>query len=336
MNIKTYPYKLKFKWLENSPEYYDTLKSECISSLIFLLRKNGVILGKKCFAQTTYNKLSFTKECYSFLKNFFKTKIIFQNQILILTDIWSYGPYHFYVDVMSKIVQLIYSKNIALSSCKILLYDDVFTHNVIIPIFRNVGLLNNEIILLNKANQYILIGKGFFITKPHVVGSNNPNCIAKVYDLLNLSIDKFNNSHGSTPEFKGIYYYRPNNRRKVVNDTFILLKLAKLGFYCTSFQDLSYLDSFRIMKRTKLFIGIHGGGLTNMIFMPRYSRIIEIKNNNNNPKLHCYWHLARSLNFDYTMFIAETVGNSIIVEGSEGCDLYVDWKILKELILKKD
>ena len=91
------------------------------------------------------------------------------------------------------------------------------------------------------------------------------------------------------------------------------------------------MEAFQLMQQTNLFIGIHGGGLANMMFLPPDSVVIEIKNDNPNPNSHCYWHLARSLKFDYTMFVAETVGESNVVEG-KGCDLRVDYTKMTDLI----
>jgi capsular polysaccharide biosynthesis protein len=85
------------------------------------------------------------------------------------------------------------------------------------------------------------------------------------------------------------------------------------------------------MRTVKVFVGIHGGGLTNMLFQKPESKIIEIRNDNLNPNSHCYWHLASSLNFNYTVFIGETIGDSKIMEG-KGCNVRVDISSLLQCI----
>ncbi len=80
-----------------------------------------------------------------------------------------------------------------------------------------------------------------------------------------------------------VYYYRKSRERKVKNYNEIIPILTDLAFFCTTFEKLSYLEAFSLMHNVKLFVGIHGGGLTNMMFMKSRNKIIEIKTNNTNP-----------------------------------------------------
>jgi hypothetical protein len=329
-SLKTFPVKINFDWLENPGESFETDRTKLIESKVMLIKGSGVILGMRLFAETTYNKLDLKKELKGFLRKIFKTKFIRENNVFILTDIWSTGPYHFYVDVLSKVVELKKQLDLNPKRIKFVLFNDQFTNNVIIPLFKDLGLGEVKILTLKREEQYIIFGRNYFVTKPHIMGTNNPRVIPKVYDLIHGNLGKYRKSCDAN-SYKGIYYYRTGRYRKVVNDEEIIRELTGLGFYCTSFDELSYIKAFQLMQQTKLFVGIHGGGLTNMMFLPPESTVIEIKNNNTNPDSHCYWHLARSLNFDYTMFVAETVGNSNIVEG-KGCDLRVDWNQLDKLI----
>jgi hypothetical protein len=331
--IKTFPRQIKFDWLENIGMHFDTHNTYLILKNLFFLRGNGVILNKKLFSQSTYHKLQFNIELRKFLRDITTTKVLLRNNIYILTDIWSTGPYHFYVDVMSKLIELIDSEKFDINISSIILFDDSFTNNVIIPLFRDIGFEKLKLIRLKNNQQYIIVGKNYFVTKPHIIGSNNSRVITKVYNLINQSLD-FKFEFKINSKIRGIYYSRNGRNRSVVNDNLIISELTKMGFYCTNFDDLSYFQAFRLMKETNIFVGIHGGGLTNMMFMNHNSIIVEIKNDNTNPNSHCYWHLARSLKFDYTLFVADTVGYNKVVEG-KGCDLFVNWTELKELILEK-
>lgn len=326
---KTYPVDIHFDWLENKSEFFETDKTELLASVIFLINGKGVIFGKKLFVQSTYNKLKFKKEFLGYIKNLLNTKIIYKSNIYILTDIWSTGPYHFYVDVMAKVVELIDFPKFKPNRSCIVLFDDLFTNKVIEPLFKDLGFEELEIIKLKKNEQYALIGSNYFVTKPHIIGTNNSLVTNKVYSLIRNSLD-LKIKHSFSP--KVVYYFRKNRNRRVVNDAEIISALQGLDVFCTDFDSLSYLEAFALLRETKLLIGIHGGGLVNMIFMPRESSIIEIKNDNPNPNSHCYWHLARSLNFQYTMFVGETIGHNNVIEGS-GCDVYVESKKLIELII---
>jgi hypothetical protein len=328
--LKTFQVKINFDWLENKGESFETDRTKLFGRKVIIIKGNGVILGNKLFAQTTYNKLDLKKELKSFVRDIVKTKVKRESKVFILTDIWSTGPYHFYVDILSKVVELRKQLDLNPKGIKFVLFNDQFTNNVIIPLFKDLGLGEVKILTLKREEQYILFGRNYFVTKPHIMGTNNPRVIPKVYDFIHGNLGKYRKTQDAN-SYKGIYYYRTGLYRKVVNDKEIIRELTGLGFYCTSFDELSYIEAFQLMQQTSLFIGIHGGGLTNMMFLPSDSVVIEIKNDNPNPNSHCYWHLARSLKFDYTLFVAETVGDSKVVEG-KGCDLRVDCAKLIELI----
>ncbi len=327
---KTFPVKIIFDWLENIGESFETGKTKLIGRKIIFIKGNGVILGNRLFSETTYNKLERKKEIINFLRNLFKTTIKLESNLFILIDIWATGPYHFYVDILSKVVELKKQFGGNIDNFKFLVFDDIFTNKVIIPLLKDLGLDRVKLLKLKRNEQYIFFGSNYFITKPHIMGTNNPRVIHKVYEFIHANLVKYSKTHDANT-FKGIYYYRKGRYRKVVNDNEIIEGLTALGFYCTSFDELSYIEAYRLMQQTRLFVGIHGGGLTNMMFLPPDSKVIEIKNDNPNPKSHCYWHLARSLKFDYTMFVANTVGEYCVVEG-KGCDLRVNWSQLKVLI----
>lgn len=327
---KTFPIKIDFDWLENAGESFETDRTEIISRKVIIIKGNGVILGNRLFSETTYNKIDQKKELKGFVRNFTKTKVVIISNVFILIDMWSTGPYHFYVDMLSKIVELRgqFVKN--LDKIKVLVFDDTFTKNVIIPLFKDLGLDGVKTIKLKRNKQYVFLGSNYFVTKPHIMGTNNPRVIPKVSDFIHGNLGKYTKTQ-YTNSYRGLYYYRTGLYRKVVNDEEIIRELTGLGFYCTSFDDLSYMEAFWLMQQTRLFVGIHGGGMTNMMFLPPDSSVIEIKNDNPNPNSHCYWHLARSLKFDYTMFVADTIGETKVVEG-KGCDLRVDSTKLVELI----
>lgn len=327
---KTFPVQVEFDWMENSGKKAENSSVTLKKLFVTFLRGNGVIINKRLFGETTYYKKKFSVELIKFLKNFKSTKVILGSNFFFLIDIWSTGPYHFYVDVLSKIVELIENKKFDIHNSKIVLFDDNFSRVVVKPLLIDLGLGGVNCLWINKQSEYIFIGKNFFVTKPHIIGSNNSVVINKVYSLIH---EKLNNTYDIpiNATKRVVYYYRQDRIRKVVNDNEILSLLRQKGVYCTTFDDLSYIDAFKVMSSARLFIGIHGGGLTNMLFMAPGSGVIEIKTNNPNPQNHCYWHLARSLNFDYTMFVAETRGVSNVIEG-RGCDVFVNSSQLIELI----
>lgn len=319
---KTFPTTIQFEWLENQGHGFESKELLLISKFIIFLKGNGIILGRKLFEQTTYGKLDQKTEVRKYLKNIFRSKIVIKNNIFILTDIWSTGPYHFYVDLLSKLFEIKEQPLFNYRNASIVLFEDDFTTNVIIPILNDLGFGGLRVITIKSDIRYIMMGRNYFVTKPHKMGTNNPRIIQGLRDLIFNKLNSMR-SNQKTKSFAGVYYYRHDRNRRVLNDSDIIPILEKRGFYCTTFDDMSYLDAFSIMQSTKIFVGIHGGGLVNMMFMALGSQVVEVKNNNPNPNSHCYWHLARSLQLEYTMYIAETVGEHNVMEG-KGCDVRIN------------
>lgn len=99
--------------------------------------------------------------------------------------------------------------------------------------------------------------------------------------------------------FRKVYLSRKRaSKRKILNELDLELMLIKRDFELLSGDDLSLSDQIRLMSETKLLVGLHGAALTNMLFMPDGSKVVEFRNESdvNN---HCYFNLASTLDIPY-------------------------------------
>ncbi len=67
------------------------------------------------------------------------------------------------------------------------------------------------------------------------------------------------------------------------------------------FEKVSFADQVRTMRACRLLVGNHGAGLTNMIFMPTGSRVIEIVQSFK----PCFEILAHIMGHDYQRVYAD-------------------------------
>jgi hypothetical protein len=329
MSIKTFPLNIKFDWLENAAHNSER-GFQILRSFIIFGFGNGILLNKKLFAVTTLGLKNRNVNLIKFLRQIFKTKILFKSNLYILSDMWSDGPYHFHVDILSKLISF-EEMNGSKEKINIVLTKTDFNENNGIIIIDYIKFNYKNVIWLEQNKQYCILGPNYYLTKPHIMGSNNTRIVELLHNKMLTSLPIIKSSKFN--KINKVYYYRKNRKRVVVNDDILIPILRKMDFYCTDFDDLSYLEARSLMMNVKVFVGIHGGGLTNMLFMSGDSNVIEIKTDNSNPKNHCYWHLARTLNFNYTMFVAQTIDDHNIIEG-RGCDVTVDVNQMLHLLNK--
>jgi capsular polysaccharide biosynthesis protein len=71
---------------------------------------------------------------------------------------------------------------------------------------------------------------------------------------------------------------RDSSVRVLLNESEIESALADLGFKTVVLGELSVVDQIRCFSRASVIVGAHGAGLSNLIFAPAHSRVVEITN----------------------------------------------------------
>jgi hypothetical protein len=65
--------------------------------------------------------------------------------------------------------------------------------------------------------------------------------------------------------------------RKVCDEEKLYHILKEKGFEILCLEDYAIEDQIRIFSETKFLIGIHGAGLTNMVYMPKGGKVLELR-----------------------------------------------------------
>ena len=104
---------------------------------------------------------------------------------------------------------------------------------------------------------------------------------------------------------KKIYVSRSGAaRRQLKNEHEICQVLERRGFETVSFEDLSLTQQIRLASRCRVLIGLHGAGLTNMLFLPPGAHVIEIRMRGDRHN-NCYFSMASALGLHYWYAFAE-------------------------------
>lgn len=133
----------------------------------------------------------------------------------------------------------------------------------------------------------------------YVASHDAPCSFDPIY--INNVISKFQKLDTSSSKkiSKKIYISRKDAfKRKVENESDLIPFLLRFGFEVVQMEKLSFKEQRELMRETKVLISIHGAGLSNLIFMPKDSKVVELHANVERYN-SCFYHLAASLNREY-------------------------------------
>jgi len=132
------------------------------------------------------------------------------------------------------------------------------------------------------------------ILPSHTAMSGNYNKV-----VINKLRDIFLLRFKDTAPNRLIYISRKKaQKRKVANEDDVVALLEKFKYEVHYFEDYSFEQQVRICAQTKSLIGLHGAGLTNMLFMQAHGQVLELRNENDCHN-NCYFSLASDLSIDY-------------------------------------
>ena len=140
---------------------------------------------------------------------------------------------------------------------------------------------------------------------------------------------KFIGNYPITKRSKPVYISRAKaTRRKVKNESSLVKLFKETGVEIIEAENLSFLEQVELFSTVTIMISNHGAGLTNMIFMPPGSTVIEIRHSGDAHN-NCYYALANALELNYYY------QSSIQAEKEEDIhlsDITVDVDLLKSVI----
>ena len=231
--------------------------------------------------------------------NIYDKKLIIKKKIIDLYDDnmivfnlvqkWGYGYYHWLAEIYSRLFLIKeFINSIKLNKKKIVLmlyYNETFIKECL----EIINIENVHILPYNDLYEYKI--KHVYMCNPIRYGNpsrENINIIRNGLFNNNILIGNIN-----------IIIKRINGSRIINNfDEMTESLLRNYGNYnWIIFENLNMIETINLFQRAKLIIGAHGAGLTNMIFSPKGTNIIELMTNEMGNI--CYWHLAELLEMNY-------------------------------------
>lgn len=204
---------------------------------------------------------------------------------LWIADEWSGGYFHWFGDAVPRLV----SFELANPGIK---------PKVLLPAsFQNCEYISESLAMLNFEYEYVETFRPLRVSKLEIPGHLAPtgNYYGKVMESIR---DKFLPKN-ILPPSKKVYISRAKaKKRKILNEMEIIKVFEKSGFEIFFMEDLSFSSQLDLLSKTKILAGVHGAGLTNMLFMPKGGKILELRISGDY-KNNCYFSMASDLGHQY-------------------------------------
>ncbi len=228
-----------------------------------------------------------------------------------ITDNWSQGYFHWFTDALPR---AIVSERVA-SGYPILLPD---TYGSLPFVAASLELLGLKAIHFDPSCRVMVKD---LLLPSHTASTGNYNR-AIMQELRDRMVPKPSSKQG-----RRIFISRSKAaRRSIVNEEEVVRVLIRSGFEIHHFEDLGLEEQIHLMNGAGTVVGLHGAGLTNMLFMPAGGRVLEIRNRNDAAN-NCYYSLASDLDHRYYYLLAG--GNT---EDTHVVDVQVDTDELERTV----
>lgn len=152
-------------------------------------------------------------------------------------------------------------------------------------------------IITFKENEQVFVNHLTFVSQTGGVFNYQPMPIKGSTALLK---DYYYDSNYPLDLNQKIYISRnKTGKRTLLNERLIIELLKAFEFKVLYAEDLTLKDQINVFSRTSCLISLHGAGLSNMVFMPPNSKIIEIRHRENNNMLNFFFTLSHTFHHDY-------------------------------------
>lgn len=193
----------------------------------------------------------------------------------------SNGFYHSLIEDIPMVLRQISQKE----SSMLLVYESAPRY-----ILDLAQLLGHNIV---RAPRYVRFQKFSFLQRNSDVGWPHPEDIDLLRSYFLKAQMKFNLQHPAKPK---VYVSRLNSSRSPRFEARLIKELVKRGWEIIFSEKLSMSDQIEIFSGASWIAGVHGAGLSSMVWMNKGSRVTELGPTRFVP---CYSRLASILSHEY-------------------------------------
>ena len=293
-----YPQPLNFDPTDSRFDIFKNLAPEnCYAPIIKFLKNvrisnNSVVYNyfkifpESCIATEIYKQYS--KGYKFFLKFAFPQFNFSKKRFALITDEWTSNYYHWHIFALGKLAVL--KEENLIENSLFILPRKYQKYPFAIASMEKFGVKKEQIVFLRRKSN-IKVAELPLIKNPQ----NHPILFNNIQQTLIEGV-KGRNDFGDK-----IYISRANmSARYVENEEEMMAMLTKYGFKKLIADKFSYAEQIAIFSQAKYLISPHGAALTNMLFMPKNSYVLEFATGFHPLKpLTDFYKLASMLNINY-------------------------------------
>jgi len=219
------------------------------------------------------------------------------NYLLAFDDFSHGGYYHWMLETLPKIFSLkeYHDDYVLLLPDRI---DKVRAESL--KVFGNI---KTEII---PKNQYFKI-KGELLAIDRIAYKTHHR-IEVLKPLRKLFLSHFSAPHVASYE-KIFISRKQTERRHIVNEKEVIDVISHFGFKTLYLDEFTLEEQINIFSKAKIVIGIHGAGLSNILFMEKNTKLLELRGRIQNHKGLDFYKLASVLDINYYYQLCEDEDN---------------------------
>jgi capsular polysaccharide biosynthesis protein len=141
-------------------------------------------------------------------------------------------------------------------------------------------------------------------------GNPDPHVIGQLTAKLRGSFESPNRTSFPKSDLRLWVSRARSARRQIVNEPALTPLLARFGFTIVYPEELSFAEQVDIFSRATVIAGLHGAGLTNMLFMAEGGIVLEVRREDDAHN-NCYFALASATKQRYGFALAGPLGGNL-------------------------
>ena len=266
--------------------------SKIVELKYFIVHANGTLIYHKNVSIQVKEKSNFRiispiRLFFLSLKKLFEGKFVIINSLSVwFTDGWSSGYFHWMLDALPRLLESNVEKETT-----ILLPSHLFYLQYVLPSLNALGYHN---VRCMQPTKYYLFKHLLINTHSAPTGNYNEKTVRRLREIFTKNLKDNSLNFGER-----IFVSRSQaERRKIINESHLHAVLDSFGFLIVNFEDYSWNQQVSICSNAKCLVGLHGAGLSNMLFMQENSVILELRKIGDSQN-NCYFSLASALGHLY-------------------------------------